>query len=123
MSPAAVPTFTKAEIADIADHFRNQIQRWRFWVDCGIHDVAALPVTADTREPFCPRCCVFFSDADSAIDAPQPPASLPWLCDRCGRRVADDEVLRTDAGAIHLTSAMTAAGAPMPITCGPLRAR
>lgn len=113
-------TYTRAEIEDVARHF-GPVGHWRAWLTCGAHDVAQLPVTADTGEPFCPRCCVFFSDSDSAIDPPKAPAVLPWACSSCGEHYTDDEVMGPASARYHLAAAKTAAGSPMPITCGPLR--
>jgi len=119
------PTFTRDDIDGIARNFTSETHRWRAWRRCGDHGVARLPLTSDTREPYCPSCCVVFSDPDSALTAPCPPASLPWECDRCGDCYADEEVLGTAAadrgGALHLAVGRTVGGSVMPITCGPVR--
>lgn len=105
--------------------FKNETQRWRSWRRCSEHDVARLPLTADTLEPYCPPCCVLFSDFDSALTAPRAPGHLPWQCDGCGDGYADEEVQgATAAGrgeALRLAVGQTVGGSVMPITCGPVR--
>jgi len=121
------PTFTRDDIDGIARHFASETHRWRAWRRCGDHDVARLPLTSDTGEPYCPSCCVVFSDSDSALTAPRAPADLPWLCDRCGDRYASEEVVGKAAedrgGAVHLAVGRTVGGSVMPITCGPVHRR
>jgi hypothetical protein len=46
--------------------------RWRVWMNCGVHDWRTLPQT-DSGEPYCPKCFTLWT-ADGAIqnipDAP-----------------------------------------------------
>ena len=62
---------TRSEVEKAAHLLGDE--RWKIWVNCGIHDWRALPET-DSGEHYCPKCWTLWTSDGAILHVPdQPP--------------------------------------------------
>jgi hypothetical protein len=58
---------TRSEVERLAkQQFTDDTERWKIWMNCGVHNCRSLPLTTDSGEHYCPNCCTIWSP-DGAI--------------------------------------------------------
>jgi hypothetical protein len=52
-------------------------ERWAIWIDCGVHDLNTLPLTA-SGEHYCPDCFTIWTADGTIQNALVPPTDAAW---------------------------------------------